>query len=233
MSKQLLYKLTNELGETFNGTKWGPGVSHSGTGEGLLCGPGWIHAYEHKLLGLFLNDCHAGFRRPRLWLAEGEVVLREGQLKCGCRTLTTIRELEVPVITPLQHIKFSILCVKQVYKDQAWNDWADAWLTGAHDYDSAAKTANTTASRCFSANSVIDPSDVCYVSMFDRNMAYAAYCAAIAASQYCDTESGSNPCCGIFTGTRHTSDAAVMVGSLMTKTERTVNMFALAEQAML
>ena len=35
-----LYKLTDGDGQTRGGTQWGPGVSHSGTGEGELCGPG-------------------------------------------------------------------------------------------------------------------------------------------------------------------------------------------------
>ena len=39
-----LYKLTDSRGKTWGDTQWGPGVSHSGTGEGELCGSGWIHA---------------------------------------------------------------------------------------------------------------------------------------------------------------------------------------------
>lgn len=31
-----LYKLTDGAGKTHNGTQWGPGVSHSGTGKGEL-----------------------------------------------------------------------------------------------------------------------------------------------------------------------------------------------------
>ena len=65
-----LYKLTDGDGQTMSGTQWGPGVSHSGTGEGELCGPGWIHAYEHPLIAVLLNPIHANIQNPRLWEAE-------------------------------------------------------------------------------------------------------------------------------------------------------------------
>ena len=65
-----LYKLTDSCGRTRDGTRWGPGVSHSGTGKGELCGPGWIHAYEHPLVAVLMNPIHANFQNPRLWEAE-------------------------------------------------------------------------------------------------------------------------------------------------------------------
>lgn len=39
-----LYKLTDSHGRTYNDTQWGPGVTHEASGEGELCGPGWLHA---------------------------------------------------------------------------------------------------------------------------------------------------------------------------------------------
>ena len=125
-----LYKLTDSCGKTRNDTQWGPGVSHSGTGEGELCGPGWIHAYEHPLVAVLMNPIHADFKNPRLWEAEGEVGLRDGQIKCGCATLTTVREIPLPAVTTEMRVRFAILCAKEVYACLSWNAWADRWLSG-------------------------------------------------------------------------------------------------------
>jgi hypothetical protein len=130
----ILYKLTDQDGYTrrgeWNECLWAAGVSHSGTGEGGLCGPGHVHAYESPLLAVLLNPIHAGIANPRLWEAEGEIALRDGQLKCECVTLTTLREIPVPVISCEQRMRFGILCAKAVYANNAWNNWADNWLSG-------------------------------------------------------------------------------------------------------
>ena len=136
-----LYKLTDGDGQTRGGTQWGPGVSHSGTGKGGLCGPGWIHAYEHPLIAVLMNPIHANFKNPRLWEAKGEVGLRDGQLKCGCKTLTTVREIPLPEITAEMRVRFAILCAKEVCADLSWNAWADKWLSGEDRSVEAAKAA--------------------------------------------------------------------------------------------
>jgi len=138
-----LYKLTDRDGQTLNGTQWGPGVSHSGTGEGELCGPGWIHAYEHPLIAVLMNPIHADFQNPRLWEAEGEVGLRDGQIKCGCKTLTTVREIPLPAITTDMRVRFAILCAQHVCLRtcSTWKAWADKWLSGEDRSVEAAKAA--------------------------------------------------------------------------------------------
>lgn len=147
-----LYKLTNGDGQTRGGTQWGPGMSHSGTGEGGLCGPGWIHAYESPLIAVLMNPIHADFKNPRLWEAEGEIAIRDGQLKCGCATLTTIREIPLPEITTEMWIRFAILCTKEASTAavgeawKAWNAWADKWLSG-EDRSAAAAAAAAKAVR--------------------------------------------------------------------------------------
>ena len=140
-----LYKLTDSCGKTHNGTQWWPGVSHSGTGDGGLCGPGWIHAYEHPLIAVLLNPIHAIFQNPRLWEAEGEVGLRDGQIKCGCKTLTTVREIPLPAVTTEMRVRFAILCAKEVCADFSWNAWADRWLSGEDRTQAAAEASATRA----------------------------------------------------------------------------------------
>jgi len=157
-----LYKLTDGDGKTRNGTRWGPGVSHSGTGEGGLCGSGWIHAYEHPLIAVLLNPIHADFKSPRLWEADGEIAIRDGQLKCGCATLTTIREIPLPEITTEMWIRFAILCTKEASTAavgeawKAWNVWADKWLSG-EDRSAAAAAAAAEA-----ATSAVGPARAAY-----------------------------------------------------------------------
>ena len=146
-----LYKLTDRDGQTRNDTQWGPGVSHSGTGKGELCGPGWIHAYEHPLIAVLLNPIHANFQSPRLWEAEGEVGLRDGQLKCGCKALTTIREIPLPAVTTEMRVRFGILCAKEVCAYPAWNAWADRWLSGGDRSEAAAAAAAAEAAAAAAA----------------------------------------------------------------------------------
>jgi hypothetical protein len=147
-----LFKLTDGDGQTRNGTQWGPGVSHSGTGEGELCGPGWIHAYEHPLIAVLINPIHANFKNPRLWEAEGEVGLRDGQFKCGCATLTTVREIPLPAITTEMRVRFAIMCAKEVCACLSWNAWADRWLSGEdRSAASASDAARAADAVCYSA----------------------------------------------------------------------------------
>ena len=179
-----LYKLTDSCGKTHNGTQWGPGISHSGTGEGGLCGPGWIHAYEHPLVAVLMNPIHADFKNPRLWEAEaeGEVGLRDGQLKCGCRTLTTIREIPLPAVTTEMRVRFAILCAKEVCASySAWNAWADKWLSGEDRTQAAAAEAARAAVRAWAAWAYERAASASAARAYER--AEAAWAAAAASAR--------------------------------------------------
>ena len=136
-----LYKLTRQDNTTSGGTtlEWGAGVSHTATGPGtLLCSPDVIHAYTHPLLAVLLNPIHADYQNPKLWRCEGDVVADDHGLKVGVKTLTTIEEIPLPIVTAEQRVKFAILCAKQVCKDEKWNTWADKWLSGEDRTEAAA-----------------------------------------------------------------------------------------------
>jgi hypothetical protein len=140
-----LFKLTDENGRTRGNTQWGAGVTHRATGRGTeLCSAGFIHAYEHPLLAVLLNPIHADFANPQLWEARGRVSKREGQLKCGCKTLTTVRQIPLPEITNEQRIRFAICCAWLVCETPAWRRWAVGGLDGS-DRSSAAAWAAATA----------------------------------------------------------------------------------------
>lgn len=130
-----LYKLTDENGKTRGGEanelQWGAGVTHTAKGEGSrLCTDEVIHAYENPLVAVLLNPIHAGVKNPRLWEAEGEIIAREGEYKCGVKTLTTVREIPLPEITLEQRVKFGLLCALEVCKEESFVRWAQAWLSG-------------------------------------------------------------------------------------------------------
>jgi len=55
-----------------------------------------------------------------LWKCRAEVGIRNAD-KLGCRVLTTIEQLDLPVVTTTQRCAFAVLVAKQVYKDAAFN----------------------------------------------------------------------------------------------------------------
>ena len=142
------YKLTRQDNTTHNGCKWGEGVTHETSGEGDLCSSGWLHAYSHPLIAVFMNPRHADIKSPKLWecLGDGEYLDYHG-LKCGYTRLTTVREIPLPQVTTEQRVAFAILCAKEVCKDPEWSAWADNWLRGANRTKAAARVAALAAAR--------------------------------------------------------------------------------------
>jgi hypothetical protein len=129
-----LYKLTDREGYTRlghpNQLLWRAGVTHTAAGDGTkLCTDGVIHAYIHPLLAVFLNPLHANFPNYRLWEAEGEVVVREGELKVGVKALTITQELPVPRVTTEHRVRFGIACAWSCGSEE-WRLWARRWLSG-------------------------------------------------------------------------------------------------------
>lgn len=125
------FKLTNRLSQTLHQTQWGPGIKHTASGEGELCGPGWIHFYQDPVLAIMMNPVHADFHNPRMWEAEASgTIVEDCGLKHGCTTLTTIREIAPPVVTLHQRVRFGILCALEVCRIEEWKKWATRWLSG-------------------------------------------------------------------------------------------------------
>lgn len=125
-----LYKLTDQNHQTRNNTQWGENIEYVASGEGKICGPGFIHAYIDSLLAVLLNPIHANIKDPVLWEAEGDIVKEDYGLKVGCTRLKTIKIIFLPEITLEQRIKFSILCALEVYKEEKFVAWANKWLSG-------------------------------------------------------------------------------------------------------
>ncbi|MBM3327781.1 MAG: hypothetical protein FJY65_12580 [Calditrichaeota bacterium] len=128
-----LYKITNIDGKTrageINETEWGDGVTHKATGTGgKLCSDGFIHAYEHPYIAVLMNPVHGHYTPFLLWEAEGEIAIRDGQKKCGCKELTTIRQIPIPILTKEQIVEIAIRCAMEVYKEPSFTKWANNWL---------------------------------------------------------------------------------------------------------
>ena len=140
-----LYKLTDQNGETghrYKRTKWLPlGTVHETSGEGDLCGPGWLHAYTDPLLAVLLNPIHADIKSPRLFECEGDIGKSDHGLKVGTSRLLCTREIPLPDITTEQRVKFAILASLEVYDDPRYRTWAEAWMSGADRTQKSARVA--------------------------------------------------------------------------------------------
>ena len=143
-----IYKLTDQDMHTYGGCQWALGETKTTSGDGDLCGPGWLHCYTSPLLAVFLNPIHADIANPRLFCGTGQGArLDDYGLKCGFSEMTLLEELPVPTISTAQCVRFAILCAKQVCSDPAWTTWADAWLSGGDRSREAAARAAATAAR--------------------------------------------------------------------------------------
>jgi hypothetical protein len=175
-----LYKLTDERGQTYGNTQWGPGVTHSGTGKGELCGPGFIHLYTDALLAVLLNPIHAHFARPRLWEAEGDVARTDRGLKVGCISATTVREVPLPKVTTEQRVGFAILVALAVCREPSYVRWATAWLDNSDRTEEAARAAAEAAAA--------EAAEAAWAAAEARAAAEAAWAAAEAAEAAAQAE---------------------------------------------
>ena len=132
-----LYKWTDAGGYTrgvhANALLWGEGVRHEVAWGGTLCEAGCLHAYRTPLLAVLLDRAHGRYTREHgaiLWECGGEVLAEDGA-KVGCKTLTTVRRVEPPVVTTAQRVRFAVLCAQADGRSTAgWQRWAERWLSG-------------------------------------------------------------------------------------------------------
>jgi hypothetical protein len=126
----ILYKLTNQDLTTYGGCLWGKNVTHTADGQGELCSEHWLHAYEHPLIAIFLNPIHGDFSDPILWECDGVVGTTDHGLKVGCTSLTTLRQIPLPVVTTEQCVRFAIACTVSVYQEPNFMAWVTSWISG-------------------------------------------------------------------------------------------------------
>ena len=137
----MLYKLTNPDFTTHGICLWGENVTHTADGEGELCSEHWLHAYEHPLIAVFMNPIHGDFSNPILWECDGIVGITDHGLKVGCTSLTTLRQIPLPVVTTEQCVRFAIACAVSVYQEPSFISWAMSWIYGTDRSRKAALAA--------------------------------------------------------------------------------------------
>lgn len=126
----IVYKLTDARDQTRGGTQWGEGVTHEASGEGGLCGPGWIHCYDDPLLAVLMNPIHVNWKTMHLWEAEAELDESDGGLKFGTRRLTTLRRIPLPKLNTEQQVRLAIRVALEVYREPGFVAWTQSWLDG-------------------------------------------------------------------------------------------------------
>jgi len=144
-----LYKWTTQDGKTrvgyTNETQWGLSVTHTASGEGELCSPGWLHAYTDPLLAVMLSPIHIPLGYSILWECDGKVGLSDNGLKVGCTALTTLHTIDIPVVSIEQQVAFAIMCTLEVYYEPRFVEWANNWLKGVDRTAQAAERAEVRA----------------------------------------------------------------------------------------
>ena len=179
------YKLTYDDYTTRNNTSWGEGITHElpEKEKYTLCSGDVIHGYSSAELAVLMDVIYGGYLPEGiLWECIGEKVVADGTI-IGCRVLTTLRQITVPSCTLSQRRAFGILCAQHVYKDPAWNAWANEWLSGKDRSEkSAAYAANCAVNAAYTAaleRENADPND--YTADYIVDSAHAAACATRAA----------------------------------------------------
>ena len=170
-----LYKLATLDSKTYNQTQWGESITHTTPIRDTysLCSSEVLHAYVSPEMAVLMDPVQAALLPSAiLWECEGDVVIDDGT-KVGCTSLTTLRQVSLPVITLEQRVTFAIRCAMRVYKDAAWTAWAQAWLDGTNRAAYTAYTANA-ANAAYAAYAAADAANTAYAA----NAAYAAYAAA-------------------------------------------------------
>ena len=61
-------------------------------------------------------------------------------MKGGSTHLTLLEEIPIPTVTEEQKLRYALLCVMEISKDEAFLNWGANWLSGK---DRSHKTANS------------------------------------------------------------------------------------------
>jgi hypothetical protein len=199
---EMLYKLTNRDGTTYNGCKWGNNVTHElpKKKNPELCSGDVIHIYKNKNLAYLLNPIHADFSNPVVWKAEAKIEAEDWE-KSGGFKVTTIKKLSKPWWVngekeKLVRVAFAVLCAEAVLQNFEKVCPGDKQprqaIEAAREYltnptDSAADSAASAARAAYSAAD--SASRAAYGAAYSAGR--AAYSAADSAASAADSAAES------------------------------------------
>jgi hypothetical protein len=112
-----------------------------------LCSKDFIHVYAHPLIAVFMNPIHGNFANPLIWECDvNGVSAHDSQIKSGFRSVTTVRKIDLPVISIEQRIRICLYCAMKQHHDPAFLKWANDWLDGSD------RSANAAVSAAYAAD---------------------------------------------------------------------------------
>jgi len=138
----LLYKITDKDRRTHDGFLWPEpkGEWVTASGEGQLCGPGWLHAYNSSLVAMLRNPVDGAYDEStlRLWTMEWEGKRLDDTpsvLKCGVTRARLFEEIEPPKLSIRERCCAAIEIARAVRTVPippipAWDEWATAYILG-------------------------------------------------------------------------------------------------------
>lgn len=131
MSAITVFKLLRPDLTTYNGCQWQVGEWKETSGEGDLCGSGWLHAYPHPLLAVLFNPLHAAYQPCVLFKADASGrVKREGVAKLGATHMVLREPMELPIITPAQSVRFALYLILSQHPNSSLLRWGHSLLQG-------------------------------------------------------------------------------------------------------
>jgi len=140
----ICYKMTNADMQTYNGFQWSLGEWVETSGEGWLCGSGWIHVFETPELAVWVCQGLVTYRPTRLFRCEcGGRRLDGGTFKRGYTRVRLVEELPLPEIPINAQIRASIIVAQKVWSGRSagWDAWAEKWLSGKDRSHASARAA--------------------------------------------------------------------------------------------
>jgi hypothetical protein len=142
----IAYKWVRKNLTTYNGFQLEIGLWETTSGEGGLCGPGWLHAFRTPLLAVLHKPVCDLRNYDDLYEVEIDGEIKDEDFKLGATRIRLIRQIEPPVLTTDQIVEYAIRVIQKAMQITCisipvWFEWATRWLDGSDRSKNAAWAA--------------------------------------------------------------------------------------------